>query len=104
MNAVSKNLLPFLKKSVEMLNNAEDIANEFKVSETGKTMHDANQYFRFSVPQGMQELNLDNYKETKRMRALTYEYLRKVGNGRIVERHAQSLHQPDENSMETLVS
>jgi hypothetical protein len=62
INAVSDNLLPFLRKSVDMLNNSEDIANEFEKSDTGKRLEASNRYFRFSVPQGMQDLNLDDYK------------------------------------------
>ena len=98
INAVSDNLLPFLRKSVDMLNDSEGIANEFEKSERGKKLEASNQYFRFSVPQGMQDLNLDDYRETAKMKALTDLYLQSVGTGRGVQQCAQILFKPDENS------
>ena len=74
----------------------EGIADEFPTSELGKELAESQRYFRFSVPQGLQELEMDEWKETEKMRALTTEYLRKVGTGQEVKRCAESLLRPDE--------
>ena len=97
INGVSDNLVPFLRKSVDMLNDSEGIANEFEKSDTGRKLESSKRYFRFSVPQGMQDLNLDDYKETAKMRALTEHYLQNVSTGRGVQQCAKSLYKPDEN-------
>jgi hypothetical protein len=42
INAVSDNLLPFLQKSVDMLNDSKGIANKFEKSDTGKKLEASN--------------------------------------------------------------
>ena len=94
---ISDNLAKFLKGSVDMMTNSEDIADAFAASKIGQDLVSSRRYFRFSVTQGMEDLRMDEYKETERMRALTDRYLSKVGNGNEVERCAKSLLLPDQN-------
>ncbi|KAK5167647.1 uncharacterized protein LTR77_007346 [Saxophila tyrrhenica] len=92
---VSKNLASFLKKAVEMLTDSERIADDFARSSVGRELSDQDRYFRFNVPQGMEDLQLDDYKATERMQALTTLYLSKAGSGREIERCTASLMNPD---------
>ena len=97
IQGVSDNLAKFLQDSVTIMQDAEKIAEDFAMSKVGRELADARQYFRFSVGQGMEDLELDEYRETERMKALTDLYLGKVGNGNEVERCAKSLLFPDRN-------
>ena len=95
ISSVSENLALFLRGSVDMMMNSEEVADEFLTEELGKELNESHRYFRFNVPQGMQDLEMDECNETEKMRGLTAAYLRKVGNGNEVERCAQSLLTPD---------
>jgi hypothetical protein len=94
---VSANLAVFLKGSVDIMTDSEDLADEFAASKLGRELAEAQRYFRFSVPQGLQDLELDECKENEKMSALTMEYLRKVGSGNDIKCCAESLLHPDEN-------
>jgi hypothetical protein len=96
LKEVPSNLALFLKEAVHMMTDAEGIAEEFASSATGNTLADSNRYFRFNVPQGMEDLQLDECKEVTKMRALTLEYLKKVGNGNLVMQCAKVLANPDQ--------
>ncbi|KAK5202855.1 hypothetical protein LTR47_011349 [Exophiala xenobiotica] len=97
LKGVPSNLAGFLKGSVEIMTDSEDIADQFAASKDGREMAKLGQYFRFNVPQGLAELEMEDYKERDKMRALTTAYLKKVGSGDEVERCAKSLLRPDEN-------
>ena len=94
---VSGNLAKFLKHSVEMMTDSEKIADEFAISKDGQELADSQRYFRFSVIQGMEVLQMDEFKETERMRSLTDYYLGKIGSGKEVQQCAKSLLWPDHN-------
>jgi hypothetical protein len=96
--SVSANLAIFLRSAIDTMMNSEEIAEDFLTEEIGKELSTSGRYFRFNVPQGMQDLELDECDETEKMRGLTVDYLKKVGNGNEVERCAQSLLMPDVNS------
>ncbi|RDW56410.1 hypothetical protein BP6252_14164 [Coleophoma cylindrospora] len=95
--SVSSNLAGILKGAVAIMTDSDDIARVFASSELGIELFRTNRYFRFSVPQGMQDLQLDEWKETERMRALTTDYLAHAANGDLLERCAKSLLDPDVN-------
>ncbi|KAK5716359.1 hypothetical protein LTR17_016402 [Elasticomyces elasticus] len=97
IKAVSANLAAFLKGSVEIMTDSEDIADQFAVSKAGRELTQSKRYFRFSVPHGMAELEMEDYKETERMKGLTAAYLKGVGSGDQVEQCAKSLLYPDKN-------
>ena len=97
IQGVPDNLAKFLQQSVDIMTDAEKIAEEFAMSKIGRELADTRQYFRFSVSQGMEDLQIDEYKETERMKDLTDRYLGKVGSGKEVERCAKSLLFPDQN-------
>lgn len=95
--AISSNLASFLKASLKIMTDSEDVAKVFAASEIGLELARTNRYFRFNVAQGVQDLQLDEWKETEKMRALTTEYLSHPGSGEQVIRCAKSLLYPDEN-------
>lgn len=94
---VSGNLAKFLKGSVDIMTDSEKIADEFAISKDGQELADSRRYFRFSVVQGMEVLQMDEFKETERMKSLTDLYLSKIGSGNEVQRCARSLLWPDQN-------
>lgn len=96
-NAISSSLASFIKGSLKIMTDAEDIAKVFAASAVGMHLARTHRYFRFNVPHGMEDFQLDEWREPERMRALTTEYLSHVGSGDLVERCAQSLLYPDEN-------
>ena len=97
INEISDNLAKFLKGSVDMMTSSEDIADAFAISKDGQDLAKSQRYFRFSVAQGMEVLQMDEYKETERMKSLTDLYLSKIGNGTEVDQCAKSLLLPDQN-------
>jgi hypothetical protein len=94
---VSSHLAGVLKGAVAIMTDSDDIARVFASSEKGVELFRTNRYFRFSLPQGMQDLQLDEWKETEKMKALTTDYLNHAGNGDMLARCAKSLLDPDEN-------
>ncbi|KAK6524004.1 hypothetical protein TWF694_005672 [Orbilia ellipsospora] len=79
------------------MTDSEEIADNFEASSQGSSLMKAGQYFRFNVPQGMQDLELDEWAAEERMSALTTDYLRKVGSGNEVTRCANQLLRPETN-------
>jgi len=98
---VSSNLAGVLKGAVAIMTDSDDIARVFASSELGIELSRTHRYFRFSVPQGMQDLQLDEWKETEKMKALTTDYLAHAENGDGLTRCAKSLLDPDENCEKT---
>ena len=80
-----------------MLTESEEIAHEFDNSELGIHLERSRRFFRFSVPQSMQDLKLDDYKETNKMRALANLYLKEEGVAQRVQECAESLFRPDDD-------
>jgi predicted acylesterase/phospholipase RssA len=97
ISSVSSNLAGILKGALEIMTDSDDTARIFASSERGLELFRAHRYFRFSVPQGMQHLELDDWKETEKMSALTTDYLAHAANGDMLERCAKSLLDTDEN-------
>ena len=102
--SISSNLAGFLKGAVKMLTDAEDTAKVFSASVLGRELALTGRYFRFNVPHGMEDLQLDEWKATGRMKALATEYLSHADNGDSILSCAQSLLYPDENCKSDLLS
>ena len=97
IGGVSSNLAKFLKGAVEMMTASEDVAIDFLHLSEGRALSSTNRYFRFNVPQGMQDLQLDECSRTEEMRALTDHYLQDLKVGNEVATCARSLLAPDDN-------
>lgn len=85
----------FLQKSVEIMTDAGQVADDFARSKDGKELSSQDRYFRFSVVQGMDDIQIDEYTEVKRMEALTIHYLNQEQQGTDIERCAKALLEPD---------
>ncbi|KAF8542933.1 acyl transferase/acyl hydrolase/lysophospholipase [Trichophaea hybrida] len=94
---VDPRLDKLLQACVKMMTDSNDIAELFTKSKFGRELAESNRYFRFSVPQGIGDIQLDDWQATSEMRDITLEYLKKFGSGREVERCAKSLLKPDAN-------
>jgi hypothetical protein len=92
---ISGNIFELLKGAIAIMTDSEDIAEQFITSEFGQTLEKSKRYFRFNVPQGMQDLQPDEWKKTERMDALTTEYLQKFHSGLDVNACALALLYPD---------
>jgi predicted acylesterase/phospholipase RssA len=96
-DSITSGLASILKGVVAMVTDSDDVAKIFASSELGIELFRTHRYFRFSIPQGMQDLKLDECKETEKMRALATDYLDHASNGDMLARCAISLLDPDEN-------
>ncbi|KAH7142064.1 hypothetical protein EDB81DRAFT_653957 [Dactylonectria macrodidyma] len=92
---VSSSLTTLMKAVVKILTDSEDVAEEFVKSAFGQQLDSTGRYFRFNVPQGLQTLQLDEWKETEKLNAATTDYLSKSGTGNLVKLCAQALNDPD---------
>jgi patatin-like phospholipase/acyl hydrolase len=95
---ISNQLQGLLKAAVAIMTDSEDIADQFIISELGQKLYQSKRYFRFNVPQGLQMLKMDEWRENERMRAFTTDYLHKYESGNAVKACALSLLNPDANS------
>ncbi|KAM0082382.1 hypothetical protein ACKRZS_005454 [Fusarium odoratissimum] len=92
---ISTSVTTLIKAVVKILTDSEDTAEEFVKSPFGRQLESSGRYFRFNVPQGLQTLKLDEWKETEKLNAATTEYLSKSGTGNLVQLCAQALNDPD---------
>ena len=97
VSAVSTNLAVFLKQSIEMMTDSETIANNFAMSSDGQELSESKRYFRFNVPQGLQDLEMDEWREIEKMKAMTTSYLGKAATDEAVTACALCLLEPDKN-------
>ncbi|KAK4097167.1 hypothetical protein N658DRAFT_527257 [Parathielavia hyrcaniae] len=100
--SISSNLASFLKGALKMLTDAEDTAKVFSASALGRELARTRRYFRFNVPHGMDDLQLDEWRTAERMRALTTDYLSHADSGDSILSCASALLYPDENLQRTL--
>ncbi|EMT68942.1 Calcium-independent phospholipase A2-gamma [Fusarium odoratissimum] len=80
---ISTSVTTLIKAVVKILTDSEDTAEEFVKSPFGRQLESSGRYFRFNVPQGLQTLKLDEWKETEKLNAATTEYLSKSGTGNL---------------------
>jgi len=94
---VSPNLTGFLKGAVDIMTDSEAVAKDFAASKEGKLLAESQRYFRFSVPQGLQDMEMDDHEESTQMRAFTRDYINYHDIGHRVQQCARSLYEPDMN-------
>lgn len=85
----------FLKKAVDIMTDSEQIAVDFARSPDGRRLTQQKRYFRFNVPYGLQEIELDDYKETRKVHDVTSFYLSQADNGDRIHGCAKALLNPD---------
>lgn len=94
---LSNKVPELLKSVVAIMTDSEDIAGQFITSELGQSLDKSKRYFRFNVPQGLQMLQMDEWRETEKMKASTTDYLRNYHSGNTVKTCAQALLDPNSN-------
>ncbi|KAG8528968.1 uncharacterized protein KY384_006657 [Bacidia gigantensis] len=92
---IPKRLDKFLIGSVKMLTNAEKLVETFTKHPIGRELLKSNRFFRFNVEQGMDQFELDDWKELPRLSELTKFYLGRSEKAMAVERCAAVLIDPD---------
>lgn len=93
LSNVPSNLATFLQRIVEMMTNA-DTTTKHSARREGRQLKESGGYFRFSVPQGMDEIELDEHE--KRSQAdLAHHYLSEDDTGEEIERCSRVLLHPD---------
>ncbi|MCJ1431421.1 hypothetical protein MMC27_000774 [Xylographa pallens] len=91
---ISKRPDKLLKKCIEMLTDSEKIAADFESEKFAVDLMQRSSYFRFNVQQGMQDVELSDWKEEEKMSALTNQYLARCGP--TLQACARSLLDPGE--------
>ena len=92
----------FLQQCVAMMTNAEDTAREFVRGRQGRELLDSGRYYRFNVPQGMEDLKLDDFKKLEKMNALTTHYLGNPTPGNAVTKCVDCLmHQREATNLQS---
>ncbi|KAI8716606.1 PNPLA domain-containing protein [Fusarium sp. LHS14.1] len=83
MKPVSDNFLQFVSETlVRISTNTESTADRFALA--WRDLSDAHRYFRFNVEQGLQDVELSEYKESGKIKMATQVYLEKVDSAAMV--------------------
>jgi hypothetical protein len=70
---------------------AQGKAEEFVNDKDGKELRRAQKYFRFNVKQGLQDIEIEEWKKMEEMDAMTTDYLSQANNAKQIDRCAQAL-------------
>ncbi|RSL50068.1 hypothetical protein CEP54_012104 [Fusarium duplospermum] len=90
MKSISDNLLQFVSTTlVNIATDTEETAHRFALEWQG--LSDADRYFRFNVEQGLQDVELSEYRESGKIKTSTQLYLEGVGRERLVEKCVENL-------------
>ena len=76
---------------VQIALDAQGKAEEFVNDKDGKELRRAQKYFRFNVEQGLQDIEIEEWKRMEEMDAMTTDYLSQANNAEQIERCAQAL-------------
>ncbi|KAM6530017.1 hypothetical protein FALCPG4_008140 [Fusarium falciforme] len=80
MKSINKDFLRFVSETlVNISTEAEMTARKFALE--WQDLSEAHRYFRFNVEQGLQDVDLSEYKETGKIKMATQEYLEQAGEG-----------------------
>lgn len=66
---------------VKIASDAQGKADEFLAGDLGTRLWKEKRYFRFNVEQGLQDIQLEEYKEKEKMAAMTTAYLSRKDRG-----------------------
>lgn len=80
---------------VKIALDAQSRAEEFLADNLGTRLWKAKKYFRFNVEQGLQDIQLEEYKEMERMGAMTVGYLSRKDKAEEIRECAKSLLYPN---------
>ncbi|KAL5344189.1 hypothetical protein ACLOAV_010851 [Pseudogymnoascus australis] len=98
-NPKKSRLHAVLQSLASIATDANNKAREFRDSKEGKSLFRGKKYFRYSVPQGMGEVDMADFEKVPYMEAITLPYMMDVDYS--IEECAQSLANPSELPGET---
>ena len=87
----SLNLHNITQACVEIALDAQGKAEDFMNDTTGKELRKAGKYFHFNVEQGMQDIEIEEWKQMEKMDAMAMDYLSLAESAEQVERCARAL-------------
>ncbi|KAJ4211786.1 hypothetical protein NW759_012074 [Fusarium solani] len=91
MKSINKNFLRFFSETiVNISTETEKTAKKFALE--WRDLSEAHRYFRFNVEQGLQDVDLSEYKETGKIKAATQEYLEHADRETLVEECVKNLN------------
>ncbi|KAL6362697.1 hypothetical protein LRP88_04000 [Fusarium phalaenopsidis] len=91
MKSINKNFLRFVSETlVNISTETEKTAKKFALE--WRDLSEAHQYFRFNVEQGLQDVDLSEYKETGKIKVATQEYLEHADRETLVEECVKNLN------------
>jgi len=87
----SSKALSVVQACVDIAFDAQSVAEDFLADDLGTRLWENKKYFRFNVEQGLQDVQLDEYKKMEIMRAMTNGYLSRRDKAEMVRECARNL-------------
>jgi site-specific recombinase XerD len=91
MKSINKNFLRFFSETIVNIS-TETEKTAKKSALEWRDLSEAHRYFRFNVEQGLQDVDLSEYKETGKIKAATQEYLEHADRETLVEECVKNLN------------
>ncbi|RTE82224.1 hypothetical protein BHE90_003211 [Fusarium euwallaceae] len=102
IKSISDNFLQFISTTlVGLSTNTEATAKRFAL--TWRDLSQAHRYFRFNVEQGLQDIDLSEYKESGKIKTVTQEYLEHADREDLVEQCVKNLKTKQKRTNRDLV-
>lgn len=90
MRSISDNFLQFVSTTLVSISTSTELtAQRFALE--WRDLSDAHRYFRFNVEQGLQDIDLSEYKESGKIKIATQVYLEKADSAAMVENCVKNL-------------
>jgi len=83
--------LSIIQACVDIAFNAQNVADEFLADDFGTRLWETKKYFRFNVEQGLQDIQLDEYRKMEIIKAMTDGYLARKDTAEKIRECAHSL-------------
>jgi hypothetical protein len=96
-------LVGLLRKTIDIATDAEKIAEDVRKGWDRYSRQLSAVYFRFNVEQGLEDVQLDEYRKFGRVSAMTLHYLSKSRVRKDVDRCAECIKRPTAQSQGTLL-
>jgi hypothetical protein len=96
-------LVGLLRETIDIATDAEKIAEDVRKGWDRYSRQLSAVYFRFNVEQGLEDVQLDEYRRFGRVSAMTLNYLSKSRVRKDVDRCAECIKRPTAQSQGTLL-
>jgi hypothetical protein len=95
LSSTKSQLHQILKVLTEITTDADSKARAFRQTKQEKKLSQEDKYFRYSVPQGLQDVDLGDFEKIPLMEALTIPYTQDMDDS--IESCAKSLVNPQKS-------